>query len=172
VNPFVFRLRQGGVLIVVLPILVGGGYLAFTRLGRRQGGRARTPFIVGGSLLAVLALLVMVRGGGGGGGNAPALPPSVVFTAPLDATTVGRPVEVTMAANHLASGVHLHLMVDAPCVAEGHTIGKDQHHLHLGARETEAVLDLPPGKHTLCLQAGNGAHQVVGSPDRVTIAVR
>src|SRR4051794_16628057 len=56
VNPFLPDLRQGCVFIVVLPILLGGGYLAFTRRGRR-GSRARTPFIVGGSLLVVLLVL-------------------------------------------------------------------------------------------------------------------
>jgi hypothetical protein len=161
------------VLIVVLPILLGGGYLAFTRLGR-QGGRARTPFVVGGSILAALVLLALMRGGGGGsgGGSERALPPSVVFTAPLDATTVGHPVEVTMAAEHLRSGDHLHLIVDAPCVPTGHAVGRDRQHLHLGGGETEAVLDLAPGKHTLCLEAGDSSHGVVGTPDRVTIAVR
>jgi hypothetical protein len=160
-------------VLVILPLLVlAAGYLVFIRL-RRRSSRATTPFIVGGALLMALLFFTLVRGGGGGqAGQRRSLPPSVVITAPLDGTTVGRPVEVTMAAERLRSGDHLHLIVDAPCVPAGHGVARDRQHLHLGGGETEAVLDLAPGKHTLCLEAGDSSHGVVGTPDRVTIAVR
>jgi hypothetical protein len=160
-------------VFVILPLLVlAAGYLAFIRL-RRRSSRATTPFIVGGALLMALLFFTLVRGGGGGqAGQRRSLPPSVVITAPLDGTTVGRPVEVTMAAERLRSGDHLHLIVDAPCVPVGHGVARDRQHLHLGGGETEAVLDLAPGNHTLCLEAGDSSHEVVGQPDRVTIAVR
>lgn len=51
-------------------------------------------------------------------------------------------------------------MIDSPCINAGEAIrnpedGSIRHYL-LGS--TEAELDLSPGEHTLCLQAGDGAH--------------
>ena len=158
------------VLGVVLLAVVA---IAFTRTSGVAVGRARTPIVLVGAVLVIAVLLMALRGGGGNAAEPSPTTPIVTLRAPLDATTVGRPVEVAMTAQNLGHGVHLHLIIDAPCVAEGRPIGKDQHHLHLDARETEAVLDLQPGEHTLCLEAGSGGtHRALGVPDRVTIAVR
>jgi hypothetical protein len=159
------------VLILLVPILLGVGYLVLSQRGRPTG-RSSGPLVVGASLLAVLVLLVVVRGGGGGDESPPATAKTATITAPLDSTTVGRPVVVKMAAANLVGSDHLHLMIDVPCVAPGHGVKRDNQHLHLGRGETEAVLDLAPGTHTLCLEAGNGGHVAEGLPDRVTIAVR
>jgi hypothetical protein len=93
--------------------------------------------------------------------------PSVTFVSPADGATVSSPVTVKLAAEnftiepagdvHTGAG-HLHIMVDAECLAAGEIIPKDDTHLHYGQGQLEATLDLAPGAHTLCLQAGDGAH--------------
>jgi hypothetical protein len=37
-------------------------------------------------------------------------------------------------------------------------IPNDETHRHFGDGSTEADLELSPGRHTLCLQAADGAH--------------
>lgn len=96
--------------------------------------------------------------------------PRVYFVEPTDGATVSSPVKVKMAAQnfkiepagdiHNGAG-HLHILVDADCIAANQVIPKDDAHLHYGKGQVEAELDLKPGTHRLCLQAGNGAHQVI-----------
>jgi hypothetical protein len=54
---------------------------------------------------------------------------------------------------------HFHLLIDTDELpAAGLPIPKDEHHLHFGKGQTEATLTLAPGKHTLQLVLGDGAH--------------
>lgn len=53
---------------------------------------------------------------------------------------------------------HHHLIVDAPLPPLDQPIPNDAHHLHFGLGQTEARLDLPPGKHTLQLLLGDADH--------------
>ena len=108
----------------------------------------------------------------------------VFFTSPTDKATVGSPVKVTMGAEGFtiepagevkAGAGHLHIMVDTDCVAAGQAVPKDDTHLHFGKGQTEAELKLSPGSHTLCLQAGDGAHVAVageGMTQKITITVK
>jgi Domain of unknown function (DUF4399) len=66
---------------------------------------------------------------------------------------------------------HFHLMVDADCVASGQQIPTDDAHRHLADGATRTQLDLPSGEHTLCLQAGNGAHEALDLTHEITITV-
>jgi len=108
----------------------------------------------------------------------------VFFTEPMDKMTVSSPVKVTMGAENFtiepagtvkeAAG-HFHIMVDTDCVEVGQVIPKDDTHLHYGKGQTEAQLTLSPGSHTLCLQAGNGAHIALpgnGLTQKITIEVK
>lgn len=106
--------------------------------------------------------------------------PRVFFMAPTDGATVTETVAVKMGAANFtiepAGGVqlnagHLHIMADTPCIAVGETIPRDDAHLHFGQGQTETVLTLTPGVHTLCLQAGDGIHVALGLTDQVTITV-
>lgn len=93
--------------------------------------------------------------------------PRVFFASPTDGAIVSSSVQVTMASEnftvepagevHERAG-HLHIMVDTPCLPAGEVIPKDEMHLHYGNGQTEADIELAPGKHTLCLQAADGAH--------------
>lgn len=109
--------------------------------------------------------------------------PRVYFTNIEEGATVTSPVKLTMGAEGFtvepagevnANAGHLHIMVDAPCVEPGQGIPKDEAHLHYGQGQIEAELELAAGRHTLCLQAADGAHVALagdGMAQIVTINV-
>lgn len=66
---------------------------------------------------------------------------------------------------------HMHVMVDVDCVAVGEVIPSDDNHIHFGDGSTSADLDLEPGEHTLCLQAGDGEHTALDLTDEITVTV-
>ena len=53
---------------------------------------------------------------------------------------------------------HHHLLIDADLPALDQEIPSDRNHLHFGAGETDARIELPPGKHTLQLILGDHNH--------------
>jgi Domain of unknown function (DUF4399) len=53
---------------------------------------------------------------------------------------------------------HHHVLVDADPPPLDQPIPNDKNHLHFGAGQTEARIDLPPGKHTLQLILGDENH--------------
>jgi hypothetical protein len=69
---------------------------------------------------------------------------------------------------------HHHLIVDAPLPPFDKEIPSDKHHLHFGGGQTEARIELPPGKHTLQLLLGDHEHIPHNPPlfsKRITITV-
>lgn len=70
---------------------------------------------------------------------------------------------------------HHHLIIDAPLPPAGEPIPSDRNHLHFGAGETEARVELPPGKHTLQLLLGDHDHVPHDPPvhsKKITVTVR
>ncbi|RJG00408.1 DUF4399 domain-containing protein [Noviherbaspirillum sedimenti] len=70
---------------------------------------------------------------------------------------------------------HHHLIIDAELPAMDQPIPSDRNHLHFGAGETEARIELPPGKHTLQLLLGDRDHRPHDPPvvsKKITITVR
>ena len=71
---------------------------------------------------------------------------------------------------------HHHLLIDTKDpIAPNEPIPHDKKHLHFGGGETEALLDLPPGKHTLQLVLSDGDHISFNPPlisKRITITVK
>ena len=70
---------------------------------------------------------------------------------------------------------HHHLLIDTELPAMTEPIPNDRNHLHFGAGETEARVELPPGKHRLQLLLGDKDHRphnppVVSKP--ITVVVR
>ncbi len=131
-------------------------------------------------LAASLALAACGGSGSGSGTDAGAGDASVAIAAPEDGATVTSPVTVEMTADgidvqpagEVVEGAgHFHVMVDTDCLAPGETIPKDDTHQHFGDGSTTAELELEPGEHTLCLQAGDGAHAALDATDTVTITV-
>lgn len=53
---------------------------------------------------------------------------------------------------------HHHLLIDTDLPPLDQEIPSDRNHLHFGAGETDARLELPPGKHTLQLLLGDHNH--------------
>jgi Domain of unknown function (DUF4399) len=53
---------------------------------------------------------------------------------------------------------HHHVLVDTDLPPLDQEIPNDKHHLHFGAGQTEARVELPPGRHTLQLLLGDENH--------------
>jgi hypothetical protein len=70
---------------------------------------------------------------------------------------------------------HHHLLIDTDLPPLDQPIPNDKNHLHFGLGQTEAYIDLPPGKHTLQLLMGDGDHIPHDPPvmsKKITIVVR
>ncbi len=70
-----------------------------------------------------------------------------------------RGMGVTQAHSSAPNAGHHHLYIDddAP-IDPNDPILQDKKHLHFGAGETEARIELPPGRHTLQLVLGDANH--------------
>lgn len=69
---------------------------------------------------------------------------------------------------------HHHLLIDTDLPPLDQPIPNDRNHLHFGLGQTEARIDLPPGKHTLQLLLGDANHIPHNPPlysERITITV-
>ena len=69
---------------------------------------------------------------------------------------------------------HHHLLIDTPLPPMDEAIPNDKHHLHFGLGQTETIIELPPGTHTLQLLMGDGHHIPHDPPvmsKRITIHV-
>jgi hypothetical protein len=53
---------------------------------------------------------------------------------------------------------HHHLLIDTDLPPADQEIPNDRNHLHFGAGETETMIELPPGQHTLPLVMGDDKH--------------
>ena len=84
------------------------------------------------------------------------------------------PAGTTGKIRHTAG--HHHLLVDVDRLPDMDApIPRDAHHLHFDKGETEAVLDLPPGTHTLQLLLGDKLHvphQPAVASEKITITVK
>ncbi len=108
----------------------------------------------------------------------------VSILSPKDGEVVASPVKVTFgvkgmavakAGTEQANSGHHHLIIDADLPAADQPIGKDAQHIHYGAAQTEASVELPKGKHTLQLMFGDHAHlphQPVVASKKITIEVK
>ena len=70
---------------------------------------------------------------------------------------------------------HHHLIIDAPLPPLDEEIPADKKHLHFGAGQSEAIIELAPGKHTLQLIMGDHDHVPHNPPiisKKITITVR
>ncbi len=66
---------------------------------------------------------------------------------------------------------HHHLMINAADVPERYTIPRDDQHKHYDRGQSESVVFIPPGKYTLTLQFGDGAHRSYGEKYRKKIEI-
>jgi hypothetical protein len=87
-----------------------------------------------------------------------------------------RNMGVAPAGHDFPNTGHHHLLIDTnEPINPNEPIPHDKKHLHFGGGETEALLDLPPGKHTLQLVLGDRDHFSFNPPlisKRITITVK
>jgi hypothetical protein len=98
----------------------------------------------------------------------PAPPGAAVFIfSPADGATVSSPVpvkfgvsgiEIAPAGQHAPNTGHHHLLIDAALADAHQPIPADPQHVHYGKGQTEASIELEPGRHTLQLVLGDGNH--------------
>lgn len=70
---------------------------------------------------------------------------------------------------------HHHLLINTPVPPLDREIPNDRNHMHFGLGQTETVIDLPPGTHTLQLLMGDENHVAHDPPvmsKRITVHVR
>jgi Domain of unknown function (DUF4399) len=120
------------------------------------------------------------------GRRAPAPPDAYVYIGwPLDRQVISgtrfkvwfgtRNFGVAPAGVAKANTGHHHLLVDTELPPFGQEIPNDRNHLHFGLGQTETMLELPPGTHTLQLLMGDENHVPHDPPvmsKRITITVR
>jgi hypothetical protein len=87
-----------------------------------------------------------------------------------------RNMGVTQAGSNAPNSGHHHLLIDVNEPLEpNEPIPQDKTHLHFGAGQTEARIELPPGRHTLQLVLGDAKHYPFNPPvisKKVTITVK
>lgn len=104
--------------------------------------------------------------------------------APKDGETVTSPVTVKFGLKGMGiapAGIafenagHHHLIIDAELPAADTPIPADANHVHFGKGQTEATVELKPGKHTLQLLLGDQLHvphDPVVASKKITITVK
>ena len=87
-----------------------------------------------------------------------------------------RNMGVTHAGDDFQNSGHHHLLIDVTEALDANEpISQDKSHLHFGAGQTEARIELPPGKHTLQLVLGDAKHYPFNPPlvsNKITIRVK
>jgi hypothetical protein len=103
---------------------------------------------------------------------------------PLEGAVVGTKFKVWFGTRNFGvapAGVqkagtgHHHLLIDVDLPPLDQPIPNDHNHLHFGLGQTETIVELPPGKHTLQLLMGDENHVPHDPPvmsKRITIYVR
>jgi hypothetical protein len=107
------------------------------------------------------------------------------FVWPQDGTTIKggfwcrfglRNMGVTHAGDSFPNSGHHHLLIDVKEPLDpNEPIAQDKSHLHFGAGQTEARIELPPGKHTLQLVLGDAGHYPFNPPvvsNKITVTIR
>jgi hypothetical protein len=106
------------------------------------------------------------------------------FISPRDGQRIRGPVRcrfglrnmgVAPAGTKTPNTGHHHLFIDVSDPLDPNAaIAQDKNHLHFGAGQTEVLIDLPPGRHTLQLVFGDADHvpfdpPLVSKPIHITV---
>jgi len=158
--------------------------------GREEGapqlGRTGVMFFSVLSWTQLFVVFITVGGLGIARGET-ADPPnaSVYIISPKDGDAVTNPFKVQFGLSGMGiapAGVdkpstgHHHLLIDVDEPLDpNEPIPQDKTHLHFGAGQTEALIELPPGRHTLQLVLGDWSHLPFHPPlmsDVITVNVK
>lgn len=105
------------------------------------------------------------------------------FVSPSDGDVVSGEVRIVFGLRGMGvapAGVsapktgHHHLLIDTGLADFDAPIPADDNHVHFGAGQTETVVELAPGEHTLQLVLGDHLHRPHDPPvvsERITITV-
>lgn len=96
-------------------------------------------------------------------------------TSPFLVTFGAEGIEVAAAGEDKPNSGHHHLIIDGEVAPADAPIPADEHYQHFGKGQTETMLELPAGTHTLQLEFGNYAHVPFNPPlvsDKITITVK
>lgn len=108
----------------------------------------------------------------------------VYFVTPANGDTVTNPVRVVFGLSNMGvapAGIdkehtgHHHLIIDAPLPDMNIPIPADDNYRHFGKGQTETLIELEPGKHTLQLLLGNFIHVPHAEPvvsEKIEITVK
>lgn len=66
---------------------------------------------------------------------------------------------------------HHHVIINGEAMPAGVVVPADETHIHYGLGQTEAELELKPGKHTLTMQFADGLHASYGPSMAATIEI-
>jgi hypothetical protein len=121
------------------------------------------------SILAVAVTALTIAPENARAGETPAAKNAYIYVGwPNDGETVRarrfrvwfglRNIGVAPAGVERPNTGHHHLIIDAPLPPFDQEIPADKNHLHFGAGQSEAIIELPPGKHTLQLLMGDHNH--------------
>ena len=136
-----------------------------------------------GFLAAALAACALHAGAAALAGTPAPEGARLTILSPADGAVVRGPVTVRFGLSGMGvapAGVehentgHHHLVIDAPLPPLDEPIPTDDNHLHFGGGQTEAVIVLPPGPHTLQLLMGDWSHVPHAPPvvsERIAIVV-
>lgn len=108
--------------------------------------------------------------------------PRVFFEEPKDGAKVKSPVKVKFGLVGMTvrpagqdpldkTSGHHHLIIDGEPGTLGTAVPADETHIHYGKGQTEAEIELAPGKHTLTMQFADGLHLSYGPELSSTITV-
>lgn len=139
----------------------------------------------GRALRTIAAGLLLAMPGLAANAATPAPPGSqVYFHYPLDGIQVPQRFTVRIGLKEMGvapAGIvkagtgHHHLLVDVDKIDTSKQIPSDYNHIHLGNGQTEVLLTLPPGTHTLQLLVGDHEHVPHTPPvmsRKITVYVR
>ena len=110
---------------------------------------------------------------------------SLYIISPKDGATVSGPfwcvfglrgMGISHAGDQFPNSGHHHLLIDVDePLNPSEPIPQDKKHLHYGAGQTEALIELSPGRHTLQLVLGDAKHFPFNPPlvsKKITITVK
>lgn len=97
---------------------------------------------------------------------------NATVTSPLKIQMGVMNIKVDTAGPVVAGSGHHHLIIDGPdSLASGIAVPKDSLNIHYGRGQTEAEINLSPGKHKLTLQFADGLHRSYGRKMASSITV-
>jgi hypothetical protein len=110
---------------------------------------------------------------------------SLYIISPKDGATVSGPfwcifglrgMGISHAGDQFPNSGHHHLLIDVDePLNPSEPIPQDKKHLHYGAGQTEALIELSPGRHTLQLVLGDAKHFPFNPPlvsKKITITIK